>query len=285
MFPTTSRDKTEDDVPVHLPSDVWEVLRRLANAVLPLDAMAANDPPRPVAFIPRIGSMPWRPSGKPPTLNSAVVASLENFDELFGHDAPNEVLSGRWLMLKANPLAYFRPAHGTAGDWRAVRSLNPVAKFGVCDGDSGNMPYLVTEQDGSKSPVSRKVFYAACWDPLLITVGGASPSGVCNLDTINWVDMANRMLGNQLPGTWPTASRVPSRDFVQRFTIDLLIGCLGQRNRMLDKQDPLWQRATLIEASENRHIGNRYSVKDVDDAVAALKKALPSSQAPTGGNP
>jgi hypothetical protein len=268
--------KAEAVMADRLQQEVREILIRLADAVLPLPTwMAGKLPPGPGHLIPPHAALPWRPAGNAqPILDLAHLAAMEFFDALFESDAENEVLAARWLTLKAYPLTYFQPAHGTVTGWRVSRTLNTVARFGAFDGESSNNPYIIASLDGSRNPVSRQVFYAACWDPLLVSVRGTAPGTPIDVDKIDWARFATLLVGDQLPDTWPSTSRVPSREFIKRFTVDLLFACLGQRNAALDGENPLWKRAVLVEASENRHTGNAYTVTQVDDAVAAVAKVL-----------
>ena len=272
----------------HLTQELRDVLTRFANAVLPLEAWLADPnkkPPPAVALIPRVAKLPWRPENGAALLSIESTAVMSFFDELFDKDSGNEALSGRWLLLKANPLTYFQPKHGTAASWRGARNLGAVAKFGAFDGESSNSPYIITTSDGSKAPVSRQVFYAACWDPLLTSVMGSAPSASTDLDKIDWPAFARLLLADGSPITWPTSNRVSSRDFVKRFASDLLTACLGLRNSALDGKEPIWKRAVLVEASENRHVGNEYSNVDVSNAVIALENAFADAEMAAAASP
>jgi hypothetical protein len=80
-------------------------------------------------------------------------------------------------------------------------------------------------------------------------------------------------MSNQI-APWPSSSRVSPQSLITQFTIDVLITYLGQKNPAFKNSDPLWQRAVLIEVSENRHAGNKYTVAQVGGAVKSLQAAI-----------
>ncbi|POA74909.1 hypothetical protein [Pseudomonas sp. GW531-T4] len=276
----------------HVHQRLQEILKRLANAVLPLEQLlldAQSQKPRPPppngSLIPPVQTLPWRPSGGAATLAPVADAAMAFFDDLFERDSSNEHVASRWLMLRTNPLTHFLPAQGTTSAWRTGRNLSPSARFGAFEGESVNSPYTETLPDGSKVPVSRQVFYAACWEPLMEVVYGWNQSvGAVDLNKVDWTALAAQMLGDGPTNIWPLTSRVSSREFIRRFAVDLLVACLGQRNVVLEQRGAPWGRAVLIEVAENRHVGNTFSLDDVAAAVATLESKLGVKPVPAGAN-
>lgn len=257
-------------MPYQIPADILTILAPLADAVFPLDSWAAQKkPPRIDQLVPPQHSLPWRPTAGAQTLSVGTIEAVRFFTDSFDHDAENETLAPRWAVLKGSPLAYFQPPSGTPAEWRARRGLNPTARFGVIEAESSNIRYLMTALDGSRTAASRTTFYDACWSPLRAAHQSARPN-----DPASWTGFATKLLKDQFPAEWATTNPVKSSDFLKQFTVDILLACLGQHNSALQTRDPLWQRAVLIEAGENRHAGNEYTPTQLATAVTTLLGAI-----------
>lgn len=262
-------------MPYQLPAEIESILQPLANAVFPLRAWVqdpARKPPPIDQLVPPVATVPWRPQGARPSLSIDTMHVVDFFRRGFDDDSENERLAPRWLALKGDPLQFFQSPSGNAAEWRARRGLNAAAKFGVHEARSANVRYIVATADGNRA-APRAVFYNSCWPLLAATYQSETPA-----DDAAWSIFADALLKDQLPTAWPVTSPVKSSAFIKQFTIDAVLACLGQHNGALQANDPLWQRAVLVEVSENRHKGNEYTRAQVDAAVTTFVGVV---QAPT----
>lgn len=248
-----------------LPHDLRDPIASLIEAIFPIEAWVATKPlPDPASLIPPLPSLPWREG--PTKLSTRSMKVLRTFEMMFDDEIADEPLSRRWQMVKANPLAFFNPTSGTAAEWRTARGLKEP-RFGPFEGKETNFPYRIPTPDGKDiCPVSRDEYYRVCWDPLRSVVAGAAKP-------VNWEDLVKNLKGDaciEWPANAPDRLPVASSLFVKRLSIDILITCLGQRNVPLVPLGASWQRAVLIEAGENRHIGNEYGTGKTSQAVARL---------------
>jgi hypothetical protein len=260
-------------MPYQIPQNIRTILEPLAEAVFPVGAwVAQRTPPRYDQFIAPIGSVPWRTSGAPPALSTNNFEVIKFLELLVDSDAANEALAPRWRQIKANPGSFFKTRSGQSmAEWRASRKgLEPSAIFAPFAPDSNNFAFWVVAPDGkTRDPVSRKQFYDACWSPLDAVYQSAQPG---NAD--QWGDFSRKLWASQFPAEWPSTNAVSSANFITQFTLDVLTACMGQRNMAITASDPLWQRAVLIEAGENRHPNYAYSVKEADTAVQTFVKTI-----------
>ena len=257
-----------------IPQSVRNIVGSLAEAVFPLETwIAPKAPPRSDLFIPPLGSVPWRPAGGATTLSTAQMEVVRFLELLVDNDSANEALAPRWRQVKADPLKFFQCYSGqSAADWRAGRSgVAATAKFGAFDPDSSNFAFVLVAADGTPTDaVSRREFFEACWAPLVAAHNANPPT-----DKAGWEQFRDTLRGDASP-SWPVSTPVRSSGFIRQFTIDVLNACLGQKNAALATKDPLWQRAVLVEVTENRHPGNAYTVQDAKQAVDAIVKAIAS---------
>jgi hypothetical protein len=93
-------------------------------------------------------------------------------------------------------------------------------------------------------------------------------------DTASWQRFGRALHEDRFEQDWAEHGSLKSSVFIKHFATDILMACLGQRNAALRRRDPIWQRAVLIEASENRHVGNKYTNQQVAGAVDTLRKAI-----------
>ncbi|MFB9268145.1 hypothetical protein ACFFWD_34350 [Bradyrhizobium erythrophlei] len=267
----------EVSMPYQIPSNVRAILDPLAEAVLPVAAWVAQKaPPNLSQFIPALASVPWRPPGPGPALSVAAMGIVRYLELLVDADADNEALAPRWRQIKADPLSKFQCRTGqTAAEWRAGRQgLSAAARFGAFDPDSSNFAFVTVGADGSpKDAVSRRDFYELCWGPLAASYEANPPSG-----SAGWISFRESLRSDSLPN-WPRTNAVRSSGFVVQFTIDVLNGCLGQKNGAISAGDPLLQRAVLIEIGENRTPANAYSVDQADTAVSTFVNTIQSAKA------
>lgn len=249
-----------------VPTALRSALAALADALLPLADWVKSKPyvPDTTSFIPAIEQMPWRGGGA--ALNADSLELIRAFEYWVDHDATDEALSPRWLMLKTHPTAFFQ-YRTDAASWRAARGLHPDAKFAPFTGQGANMSYVFARPDDPKDPgdpVPRARYYDESWRLLAQAIeaeGAVIP---------DWNAFADKLLADG-SGAWKAAtSVVSSSSFIKRFAADLLIACMGQKNPALANRDPIWLRAVLIEAGENRHPGNEYGPAATAQAVAAM---------------
>lgn len=261
-----------------LPQEIKNILSPLAEAVLPLAAWIARKKysPDPTKLVPSEGALPWRPEAEDPRLSTALLEAVQFFEAQFDGDAENQALAPRWLMLKSHPLAFFQPKQGSAEAWRQGRRLpspengplDPAPAFAPHEGTSANFAYVLIAPDQTLDPVPRTAFYEACWIRLK-----AAYASVLPVDTPSWSNFASKLLNDQL-AAWPANPPVKSSGFIKRFSTDILLATLNQHNGALSGKPLLWQRAVLIEAGENRHVGNEYTVGQVSAAVATLVNTI-----------
>src|SRR5262249_1714927 len=260
-------------MPYQIPSNIRIILEPLAETVFPVAAwVAQKQPPRYDQFIASFASVPWRPSGTPPALSTANFEVVRFLEMLVDNDAANEGLAPRWRQIKADPSSFFMSRSGQSmAAWRASRNgLDPSAIFAPFAPDSNNFAFWVAAPDGkTRDPVSRKQFYETCWAPLGAAYQSVSPG---NAD--QWGDFSRKLWGNQFPLEWPSSNAVTSASFIIQFTVDVLNACMGQKNIAITADDPLWQRAVLIEAGENRQPDYSYSVKEAETAVQTFVSAI-----------
>ena len=258
-----------------VPQDVRTILPSLAEAIFPIEAWTKQKvPPKYDQLIPPLGaapSVPWRPVAAPATLSTTNFEIVRFLEILADNDGPNIALAPRWNEIKADPTRYFKNRLGTsAATWRAERGLEPAnVKFGAVDADSSNFAFVAPASDGTSTPVSRIAFYDSCWPSLKAAhdFNPPAPGG--------WVAFRDNLRTDQFPtSVWPTANAIRSSAFIRQFTIDVLNACLGQKNAAITANDPVWQRAVLIEAGENRYRGNKYTPQQAARAVDAFSKAL-----------
>jgi hypothetical protein len=217
------------------------------------------------------GRVPWRPAGAEPTLSTASFDIVRFLEILADNDGANVAIARRWNDIKADPTKYFKNRLGqSSAQWRAGRQgLLPTTKFGAFDPDSSNFPFVTQGPDGApKDAVSRMDFYDACWTPLVAAYQLKPPS-----DAAGWIAFRDNLRTDQF-SVWPTTNAIRSSAFIKQFTIDVLNACLGQRNSAITVNDPIWQRAVLIEVGENRHRGNAYSVQQAARAVDTFTKTI-----------
>jgi len=190
---------------------------------------------------------------------------------LIDHDSLNDALAPRWRDIKADPLKYFRSYSGlSANEWRARRDgLSAAAMFGAFDPESSNFAFVTLAPDGKpKDAVSCKDFYVACWSNLVASFHAKSPT-----DAVGWARFRDDLRNDLIP-EWPTANPVRSSLFIRQFSIDVLTASLGQRNDVIAQDDPLLERAALIEIGENRHQGNSYTVQQAEAAVDTFVRTI-----------
>lgn len=250
-----------------VPASLHASLSSLADVLLPFQDWLQTPGryvPDPLALIPSEKPLPWR-SG-PMSLNAASLGLIQAFEAWVDGDATDEALAPRWLMLKVHPTAFFQYQTTSVADWRKERGLLPDAAFAPFASFAGavpNMSYVLARPDSAGDPgdpVPAARYYDECF--ALLQAAIAAP-GVFT----NWNDFVGKLKANT---AWPTTARVSSLAFLKRFTCDLLIACMGQKNPALQGLDRLWQRAVLIEAGENRHTGNEYGPAQTAHAVEAL---------------
>jgi hypothetical protein len=258
----------------HIPQAARPIVEKLAVSALPVEDwvnQTGKPVPRYDQFIPPLQQVPWRPAGAPPTLSVGKMEIAEYLEIQADNDAANEALAPRWRQVKAAPTKFFKSRTGQSpADWRAARAgLDAATKFGAFDPTSNNFAFFTVGQDGKpKDAITRSEFYNACWGPLVDAYNAAMP-----IDAQTWSAFYENLRTDQI-AIWPTTKDVRSSSFIRQFTIDVLIASLGQKNKAIHEPDPLWQRAVLIEASENRHRGNYYTVDQADQAVRNFIKAI-----------
>ena len=257
-----------------IPPAARPIIENLAEISLPIQVwidQPGKVPPRYDQFIPPLQGVPWRPGGGTPTLGVSKINIVGYLEIQADHDASNEALAPRWRQIKVTPTQFFKSRTGqTAAAWRTSRDgLNAVAQFGAFDPSSNNFAFFTQDQNGNpKDTISRKEFYDKCWEPLVNAFNAAQPG-----NAQSWTAFLDGLRGNSL-APWPVTLDIRSSLFVRQFTIDLLIASLGQKNKAISDADPIWQRAVLIEAGENRHLDHRYTVQEADLAVQTFVKAI-----------
>lgn len=252
------------------------VLAGLAQAIFPLEEWLATKKytPNPASLIPPEPGLPWRPSdGAAATLSTASMEAIAAFEQMLA-DGSDEALAPRWLMLKVHPLAFFQYGSQPADAWRKARNLDPAASFAPFAGPGANMNYVVTAGDKTLDPVPRAEYYEVCFSLLDRVVAGAG--GV----PTNGQKLSDALLKDAVPA-WPSTETVSSQAFIKRFAADLMVTCMGQKNPALIDRPAIWQRAVLIEAGENRHVGNEYAPSQTAQGVVALLDKIASSTTPT----
>ena len=253
-----------------IPQNVRAILTSLAEAVFPVEAWTIQKaPPKNDQLIPVVSPVPWRPAGAAPTLSTANFEIATFLENLFNNDAANVALSPRWNAIRSDPTQYFKNRTGqSSAQWRAGRNgLLPATKFGVFEAESSNFAFVTQAADGTlKDAVSRVDFYEKCWPPLVAAYQANQPK-----DAAGWIALRDSLRSDQL-AVWPATNAVKSSVFLRQFTVDVLNGCLGQKNSAIN--DPVWQRAVLIELGENRHCGNAYTEQQAAKAVATFKNAI-----------
>jgi hypothetical protein len=255
-----------------IPQGIRAILEPLAEAAFPLGIWsAAKSPPKYDQLIPTLSSVPWRPGGATSTLTTAGLKPVRFLELLVDNDAANEVLASRWRLIKADPSKFFQSRSGQAmADWRAGRNnLSPSAMFSPLELDSNNFAFFFTLPDKSRSPVSRQVFYEACWGPLSAAFQSTQPDSVDK-----WDVFARKLWNDEFAVEWPSTNPVASSAFTNQFTIDVLNGCLNQKNTAIASDDPILRRAVLIEVGENRTPDNRYTPQQAAQAVDTFVKAI-----------
>jgi len=258
-----------------VPQDVRTILPPLAEAIFPIDTWTKQKPPPKYdQFIPPFGSapsVPWRPVAAAPTLMTGNFDIVRFLETLADNDRQNVALAPRWNDIKANPTKYFQNRLGlSSADWRARLGLGAGAKFGAMEPDSSNFAFVMPDTDGTPKALSRMDFYDRCWAPLK----AASDVKPAN-SAAEWMAFRDNLRTDQFPTTvWPTANTVRSSAFIRQFTIDVLNACFGQRNAAIAANDPLWQRAALIEVGENRYRGNKYTPQQAERAVDTFSKSV-----------
>lgn len=259
-------------MPYEIPQTVRPILEKLAEFVLPIQDWLKQPnkrPPRYDQFITPLNGVPWRPGGGAPTLGVGDMKIVKYLEMQVENDAANEALAPRWQQIKARPTRFFRSRTGqTADAWRASRdSLNATAQFGAFDPTSSNFAFFTQDQNGNpKDAISRKTFYEACWVPLGDAYKEASPA-----NPQSWSAFLDGLRANSL-AAWPLTRDIRSSLFVRQLTIDLLVASLGQNNKAMIQNDPIWQRAVLIEVGENRHPNHSYTVQDAAQAIQNFRK-------------
>jgi hypothetical protein len=247
-----------------LPQDVRKILIELAAAILPLDDWTkGKEAPKLAELIEPLQDVPWRKPDGSSILSTEAVETIAYFEAQFDGESYSH-LAARWNELRGKPLKHFQPPSGTPVQWRIARGLNVHAKFGAIE--SGNFPFVTGDANGNRLAASRPDFYDACWEPLKAAYVEAGMP----VDRPKWIAFADQLLAGSNK-KWPPAP-VSSSEFVRRFMIDVLIACFGQGN---GKLPDVWRRAGLIEAFENRHVGNDYTTAQASNAVERLKQALP----------
>lgn len=256
-----------------VPASLRASLSSLADALLPFQDWMQAKPyvPDPSVLIPSEKPLPWRSELKP--LNAASLGLIQAFEDWIDGDATDEVLVSRWLMLKVHPTAFFQYSSASVSEWRAARGLSLDAKFApfaTFVGAVPNMSYVLARTDSPGDPgdpVTAARYYDECFTLLQSAI---TAPGVFT----NWNKFVEKLKAANTIDAWPITARVSSLAFLKRFTCDLLIACMGQKNSALQGIDRLWQRAVLIEAGENRHTGNEYDPAQVAHAVEALLDKL-----------
>jgi len=259
-------------MPYQVPQSVRTIIPPLAEAVLAVQAwIKPKAPPRYDQFIPKLGSVPWRPGAAEPMLSTANFEIVRYLELLVDGDGENVALAPRWNTIKADPTKFFQSRSGLpAADWRRGRQgLAPGAKFGAFDPDSSNFAFVGQESGGPLKAMSRMEFYEACWGPLTDALQFKPPS-----DAAGWVAFRDNLRTDQFTVNWPTSKVVKSSAFIRQFTLDVLRACLGQRNDAITAKDPVWQRAVLIEVGENRRPDDPYTVQDAGQAVGTFTNAI-----------
>lgn len=257
-----------------IPATVRPVLVGLADVILPVHdwiSQTGRPPPKFAEFIPALADVPWRPAGAPPSLSIDdfdIVGFLEYRAE---QDEVLEPLAARWRAVRANPTAFFKARTGEqAAAWRARRAnLNPATRFGVFEPVSNNFAFFTQDAQGNaRDAISREGFYDACWGPLEDAYKASNPG-----DTNGWLNFVNSLRGDSNQA-WPTTKNIRSSLFARQFTIDVLNATLGQKNPAATSKGPLWPRAVLIEAGENRNPDNRYTIAEAATAVQHFKSLV-----------
>jgi hypothetical protein len=255
-----------------IPQSVRTILPALAEAVFPVQVWTKQKPPPKYdQFIPRIGSVPWRPVAADPTLSTANFEIVRFLEILADNDGVNVALAPRWNAIAADPTRYFQNHSGmSAAEWRHERGVDAKAKFGAFEPDSSNFAFVTRLADGTLKAVSRVEFYDPCWVPLAAAFQFKPPG-----DAAGWIAFRDNLRTDQFPDTvWPKSSIVKSSAFIRQFTLDVLRACLGQRNDAMTAADPILQRAVVIEAGENRSRGNAYTEQQAAQAVAAFTNTI-----------
>jgi hypothetical protein len=255
-----------------VPQNIRAILEPLAEAVFPLGIWSAQkNSPKYDQFIPALSSVPWRSGGATSTLTTAGLKPVSFLELLVDNDAANDALASRWRLIKADPSKFFQSRSGQAmADWRAGRNnLSPSAMFSPFEPDSNNFAVFFTLPDKSRSPVSRQEFYEACWEPLSAAFQSTQPDS-----PDKWGAFAMKLWNDQFVVEWPSTNPVASSIFTNQFTTDVLNGCLNQKNTAIASDDPILQRAVLIEVGENRTPNNRYTPQQAAQAIDTFVKTI-----------
>lgn len=255
-----------------VPATVRPVLMRLAEVVLPIQDWVSQKPvPVTSEFIPALGSLPWRPQGASPSLSVDDFDIVSYLEYRAGQDEPLAAVARRWRQVRANPTAFFKTRTGeAAAAWRARRTnLNPGTRFGAFEPASSNFAFFDQDAQGSvKDALSREEFYDACWGPLEAASKASNPS-----EQGGWSNFVSGLRTDTIPA-WPTTSAIRSSLFLRQFTVDLLVATLGQKNPAANAKGPVFPRAVLIEAGENRAPNNRYTTAEAAMAVQHFKSVI-----------
>jgi len=256
-----------------IPANIRPILARLADVVLPIRDwinQAGKLPPNYAEFIPALTDVPWRPGNAAPSLSINDFDIIAYLEYRAKQDEPLESLAARWRQVRANPTTFFKSRTGEqAAAWRARRAnLNAAARFGVFESTSANFAFYTQDAQGNpKEAISREGFYDACWSPLEGAYKASNP------DANGWRNFVGGLRRDGIQA-WPSTRNIRSSLFLRQLTIDVLVATLGQKNPAADAKGPLWPRAVLIEAGENRKPDNCYTIAEAATAVQHFKSLI-----------
>ena len=227
---------------LHFTRDDVDDLRAIINVLVPLQA----SPEDKVNYAEKLGV-------------------VEFLDDLLTDSARDADLIARFACMSIEPLAQC-PIPDAIG-WRERRGLNAAATFDVSRSEN-----LMLE--GDIKPFARSEFYAEHMPPLRLAIAGVRPQ-----TPAEWKTFVETLLTDDpnRKTDWPHATLKKPSEFLYQLARDALQAILGLRNPHAD--GPTLEEV-LNRLGEKRRVGNLFTTKDAETAVADFIKLLPQPPAP-----
>ena len=266
-----------------LPADIKPALSMIADVILPLEEWI-KESGKFLPTEPQPLKMTWREEGSP-ALSVESLGFLEHFDAILSEE--NSFIDsydmGKFLQRLEtqvdDPLVHcplnkndkqLMSARRLAWGFRADKDKPRLA---ANLGD--NVDYIQKKgQSKVQYPVSRKDFYAACWDQLRTVIAFRNPRNSRDWQkVVAALKLDAKDEAKKSKSGWDAdLSGIESSQFVVALARDIVAYVFSHECKAPSRAD--WASAVPIELGERRRPGNAFAASDTNAAVALMKAKL-----------